>query len=331
MFGRKKKSAPEDPSPLSAQRPFQAGQANQIDAISERWKNGDESAQTEYWNAQFALPEWYFIGRGSLESGNIQPYINVVEGNRPMIQAFTSAERAHEGRESLDLTDTSKSVVPGGAYAILSKPPEAAIRSYASYSLSGVVGMMFDSHVFGAFALLSNLPGMWKHSGRKRIDDIVLPAAPGEFAHLAGLVQQAQGDAKLLARANVLIRLCHLDKVGFITKSVDSNEPAIISIDDKLYLPIVASPDEVQSTKQFVMSSGGVEPGVAAFLIRDFIKIVAKIQNEAGVELFLFNTGASNHAERIDTLLTVWHQNSEHEERQARAEQLIAAAAAASQ
>lgn len=320
MFGRKKSSD------LQAQRSASSGQESDIDVLAQRWKEGDESAATEYWNAVMRLDRWYFIGRRSMEQGNIQPFIGTVEGNRPMVQAFTSSERATEGVKQLDLSDQSRTVVPGGAHAILEHPPEVAIRAYASYALHGVHGMMFDTHVMGAFALLPNLPGMWSLAGGKPIDDIVLPPAPGEFQHLAQLVRSTNGEANLVANANLLIRFLHLNQIGLVTQTLGSDAPAILSDGDRQLMLVVASPVGAQSTKQLIASKGGDEPSIAGVTVRESMEFFRSILTQGtNVAHVLIDAGSANHVAPIEAMLQLWDDSTAIQERQAQAEKFVAA------
>jgi hypothetical protein len=325
VFGRKKNVKQDTDDSSSQGLPSQPEKREgELDLLAERWKSGDESAAASYWNTVMSLDKWFFIGRGSLEQGNVQPFVGSVEGHGPMLQAFTSEQRAIEGAKGLDLSDQSRAVAADGGIAIIEQPPSVAIRSYAHFALFGVRGFRFDGHLLGAFALISNLPGMWEVAGGEPINDLVLPSAPGEFQHLAQQAGRSEGGT---SGDRLLNRFLHLDRVGVVTQSLEGNVPATLADGDRRMVLVVASEEGAQATKQFITSKGGEEPGIGAVSVREYIDFLrGLVTSNPDVTHVLIDAGSAFHIESIEQIVSRWNDSPEIQQRQAKAEQIMAVA-----
>jgi len=111
---------------------------------------GDFAAMDALWRAVYRLPRWAFIARGTDDAPS--PFVGDLESG-PMLLAFTTIARAHDGALSAGLDEEAAS-------RVLTVPMPDAIEWSASFADSGVRGIVFDLPGFGYFAPLENLVPM---------------------------------------------------------------------------------------------------------------------------------------------------------------------------
>lgn len=126
-----------------------------IDALSDTARSQPESfaAMDALWRAVYALPHWSFIARGPDDAPS--PFIGQL-ANGPMVFAFTTRQRAHDGALAAGLDEEAAS-------RVLSVPLPGAVEWLAAFAQQGVVGVVFDMPARGYMAPLQNLLPMQSH------------------------------------------------------------------------------------------------------------------------------------------------------------------------
>ena len=126
-----------------------------LDALSDaaRARPGDFAVMDALWRAVYALPHWSFIARGSEDAPS--PFIGQL-ANGPMVLAFTTRKRAHDGALAAGLDEEAAS-------RVLSVPLPGAVEWLAAFAQQGVAGVVFDMPAQGYVAPLQNLPPMQAH------------------------------------------------------------------------------------------------------------------------------------------------------------------------
>lgn len=126
-----------------------------IDALSDTARSQPDSfaAIDALWRAVYALPHWSFIARGPDDAPS--PFIGQLP-NGPMVFAFTSRQRAHEGALANGLDEEAAS-------RVLSVPLPGAVEWLAAFGQQGVAGVVFDMPAQGYTAPLHNLLPMQAH------------------------------------------------------------------------------------------------------------------------------------------------------------------------
>lgn len=236
LFGKRKPAHPNDPARVGTSAPGEGvgPELSAIDTAATRWRNGDAAAQTEYWQGVFSLAQWHLVARG--EMPDVRPFVGQHEQG-PMLAAFTSPERATEFARRQDLA------MPDGSFGLLSMGVEGAIACAGRLERHGVLAVVFDDGVgSGAFALVSNLAGMYEHARGKFLADTVISAGQGEFDHrrrvLMGSQEEPQRDR---ARAMLHIRLFHLPGWFFVASGDDAGVLTIENEEDRI-IPVYTDP-----------------------------------------------------------------------------------------
>ncbi len=126
-----------------------------IDALSDAARSQPESfaAMDALWRAVYALPHWSFIARGPDDAPS--PFIGQLP-NGPMVFAFTTRQRAHDGALAVGLDEEAAS-------RVLSVPLPGAVEWLAGFAQQGVAGVVFDMPALGYMAPLQNLLPMQAH------------------------------------------------------------------------------------------------------------------------------------------------------------------------
>lgn len=126
-----------------------------IDAAAEALRATPDSfaAMDRLWRAVYGLSHWAFVARGTDEAPT--PFVGELAAG-PMVFAFTTVGRAHDGALSAGLDEEAAS-------RVLAVPLPGAIEWLASFADSGVRGVVFDLPRFGYFAPLQNLVPMREH------------------------------------------------------------------------------------------------------------------------------------------------------------------------
>ncbi|WP_298870247.1 hypothetical protein [uncultured Microbacterium sp.] len=126
-----------------------------LDALSDAARAQPDSfaAMDALWRAVFALPHWSFIARGPDDAPS--PFIGQLP-NGPMVFAFTTRQRAHDGALANGLDEEAAS-------RVLSVPLPGAVAWLAEFAQQGVTGVVFDLPGQGYTAPLRNLIPMQTH------------------------------------------------------------------------------------------------------------------------------------------------------------------------
>ncbi|MDU0366816.1 hypothetical protein RWH45_06285 [Microbacterium sp. KSW4-17] len=126
-----------------------------LDALSDaaRAQPTSFAAMDALWRAVYALPHWSFIARGPDDAPS--PFIGQL-ANGPMVFAFTTRQRAHDGALANGLDEEAAS-------RVLSVPLPGAVEWLAGFAQQGVVGVVFDMPAQGYTAPLQNFLPMQAH------------------------------------------------------------------------------------------------------------------------------------------------------------------------
>jgi len=108
----------------------------------------DIAPQVELWTAVASLDRWFCINRGTAEAP--KPYA-VAAANGAMLCIFSSAERAGVAARQSGL------VPEGEQVPLFAVPLPKAIDWAGSFAQSGVVGVVVDHPMLGAWTPLANL------------------------------------------------------------------------------------------------------------------------------------------------------------------------------
>ncbi|MFG0306115.1 MAG: hypothetical protein ACF8Q5_07855 [Phycisphaerales bacterium JB040] len=242
MFGRKKKqSANASPS-----QPDTASRGESADAITNRQSNpndvalldsltqqyellrdGKQTDSTAAVESIFKLSRWFYPARG--EMPNPQPtFINSNHGKSLVIA--TSGERAHRIAKHFDVKMTDHSDV----YTTIQTTPEQCLRIAILNHCSTI---HFDLYADGGvFVPVWDLLENYKRATGRLIEDIVVPAAPGEFKRLAEELE-GKGLAGLDLQACLIERLLRIPHVLMPqTKDAEGHPVAMVKNEDNKLL-----------------------------------------------------------------------------------------------
>ncbi|WP_110205504.1 hypothetical protein [Nocardioides daejeonensis] len=121
-----------------------------LDRLSEACRAAPReiAPQVQLWKAVAALDRWFFINRGTVEAP--KPYaVDAAQG--AMLCIFSSAERASGAAR------TSGLIADGEPAPLFGVPLPEAVDWVLAFARGGVVGVVIDHPVLGAWTPLANL------------------------------------------------------------------------------------------------------------------------------------------------------------------------------
>jgi hypothetical protein len=133
-----------------------------FDDLSKRSYEPDSTieAKNDLWGNVFALPEWFFIARGTFP--DVQPYIAsnpTIADGQYMIRCFTDTEKLYRfAQENNLLTENAESL-------ILSMPSDSIVEYLEQWISRDVYGIWFnsDNESHGFFSPLAQLRVIKSH------------------------------------------------------------------------------------------------------------------------------------------------------------------------